>query len=342
MEMEMGKGPTRHRKTIAAFSGLVIIGLASLVGWFAWCARHTSASVEPIAGGMLPPDNVTTVLRPSVTDRMVDKDENRASYPGIVHGHVRRDKGTDAAMDVDVAIQAYQDTLTCRDYLHQINASLAKHASEDPDSPVSTLESTLENLDRASKAMERNRDLCAGETQESLDKKMVALSLGLGLKGYPPAQACFVEAPYAELDNYYRKNATLQEQYLANAPQFMTDLLINGDWATTMQAEYMLGARLEYGETQGKWLDQMPLPDPYLVYRSLRLAYYRYPKDPPDRLERFERSLQEFELKYRFSDEAVAEADAWAHEVYLQKYAELPPLNIDDVSGCSKPATPTP
>lgn len=337
----MEKGATKCRRIIAVFTGLVIVGFASLMGCFAWCAKHPQTLVEPIAAAIRLPNEVavdeTSVLRRSKTDRKVNKVESRPDDAITVRKHVRRD--ADANDATAMAIEAYHDTLTCRDYLHQVKASLAKHVPEDPNAPLSTLESTLENLERVSKEMARNRDLCAGETQESLDQKMVALSLDLGLKGYQAAQACFVEAPYLDLNNYYRKDATLQKQYLATAPRFMTDLLINGDWATTQEAEYMLGPKLDSGESIGKWLDQMPLPDPYLVYRSLRLAYYRYPKDPPDRLERFEKSLHAFELKYQFSNEALEQADAWAHEIYLQKYAQSPPLNTDGVSGCREPAT---
>lgn len=332
-----------RRGLIAVFAGLAVIAFASVVGWFAWRATSPVASVAPAAPAVVTPMSreISPVdksdVQPSKPDDKVGKTESRPKYTITVRNHVRRDVDANDAMAK--AIQAYHDTLTCRDYLHQVNAALAKHVPEGADAPLSTLKSTLENLDRISKEMESNRDLCAGATQEGLNEKLVALSLELGLKGYQPAQACFVEAPYIELDDFYRKNAALQEQYLETAPRFMADLLINGDRAATSLAKYMLGYRLAESGDDAKWLEQMPLPAPYLVYRSLRLDYYRIPQKPADRLERFAKSLHEFEMKYQFSDEAIAQADALAHATYLKKYANLPPLNIDVLSGCREGMT---
>jgi len=329
----MDKRVSKHHGAGKAILGIAFAMVAGVAGFLAFREMHRQTTPAPRSTPIqMPLDPVaasTVSAQSDAADDGAPPSSKQSSRTSTGNQRSPSTENTDAI--ANKAIREYQDTLICRDYLHTLNAAASKSLSYDEGTPPSVLAATLESLKLAQQMLEQNRERCAGVTQEGLDKRLFDLTLALGLKGYQPAQACFVEGPFIEAD-YYRGNEAIRTSYLANAPDFIGNLLLAGDWPTTLFALSMLGNNFGDSLSEDRWWTKMELPDPYLVYRSVRLAYYRY---PPDHRMVMEKKLQYLEEKYRFADKSIQDADAWARQIYSEKFEGLPPLTVGEpVSGC--------
>lgn len=326
---------------------LAILVIAGVIGVVVFCLNaifraDTTVIVDPGLSKLhVPLASPSTVVQASANETRADNRTVRSSSQAaeMNHevstaediswlGHPQNDEATSETLN------EYRDALICRDYLHTIIVAeaMSKKESNDDGTPPAVLALTLEGLERAKAMLEQNRDRCSGVEQKELDRKMFELSLQLGLKGYLPAQACFVEGPFLELSDYLHGNEGGQRLYLNNAPHFMLNLLAIGDYPTILGALHILGPSYGHGGKGPEWLEMLGMPDPYLVYRAVRIIYYRV---MPSNRESTERLLHQLESRYQFSSAKIAEADTWARQVYAERYANVPPLDVTaPQSGC--------
>ncbi len=189
------------------------------------------------------------------------------------------------------------------------------------------VEEIRKQLDEADEALLRNHERCEGVSLEEINKSLFEFSMQAGLHGDLGAQACFVHGVFFS-GGAYRKNDDWTKQYLTYAPRFMESGIDDGYWRTVSAAVQILMD--SFGQLPPA-LNDLPLPDPYKVYRAVRLTYYRSDGEGVDMLQYVMETLAS---RYHISPQQIAEADRRAQQVYRQRFADTPTFNPWNSKDC--------
>lgn len=221
---------------------------------------------------------------------------------------------------------AYHRAARCREYANtKLKVSHMPKPSEVGSPEYS--EEIVRQLDHMDAILQKYSEQCEALSPEDIDKNLFEFSKEAGLDGDPGAQACFVHG-VAFRSGGYGSNGDWKKEYLTHAPRFMEHGINTGYWPTVSAAVQIL---MDSFDQLPPWLSDLPQPDPYRVYRAVRLTYYRSDNKGIATLEYV---LETLASRYHISSRQVAEADRWAQEVYRQRFADTPVLSPWESEDC--------
>lgn len=223
---------------------------------------------------------------------------------------------------------AYHRVLECRVYADAVTRVAALTTVRDPEKmDAEHLANYRAFLDLLRARLRRYGNQCHDVSPEGVTRHLFHRSLRAGLQGNLHAQGCFLWAPFFR-NGSYDAHPAWQATYHDVAPRFVRHGLAAGSWPVV----FMLYHKLHFfGVDSGPpaWWRAWPDPNPYLLYRGMRLAYYR---SNPERASGVARFLEAIRRNQDLTPQQIERADRWARRVYRRRYADaalIDPRAID-------------
>lgn len=276
-------------------------------------ALDATAEAEPLRKPSLLLTPVSSGSAMAVNDRSLADEAIHPPGDSMQSAHAYR---TDE--EKHVALAACHQAVRCRKYVSAQKGITTLLTRSDISNPEMA-ENALEALDRWDAIVQANRQSCEGVSPEEIDQRLFGFSLQAGRDGNLEAQGCFVMGDFFEHGGY-GEHGDWKEDYLAHAPGFMQHGIDAGYWPTVSVAVAILS---DSSGLPPLWQD-LPRPDPYEVYRAVRLAYYRSNSSGALRLQEH---MQVLESRYHLSQDVVTQADRWAQKVYQEQFSGSPPFD---------------
>ena len=223
-------------------------------------------------------------------------------------------------------LDAYHETAACWKYAYDrlkiahMTDAPAVYSTEDADE-------MLRGLDAIDHVLQNGHGSCHGISVDQANTALFDLSLRAGQQGDLGAQACFIHLADSAL-NDRDADSERKAKYLANASHFMDRGVEVAYWPVVWPAAMKLVAS---NRDKPPWSRELPEPDPYRVYRAVRLAYYR---SVPGSTEMLDRVMDDIKREYHLSPQEIAQADRWAQQLYRDHYTRTLPLDPGSVEYC--------
>lgn len=242
-------------------------------------------------------------------------------------GLVSKRVGSNPAVDKDqIAIANYRSAVQCREYVYA-KQKIANIPRASEVSRPDYADALAEQLDEIEAIVQQTKQQCEGRSLGELNKALFEYSLQAGVSGDLGAQSCLVHGEFFSSDAY-ENNDGWKKEYMEYAPQFMEHGIDVGYWPTVYAGiEILMDG---FGQLP-PWLNDLPHPDPYRVYRAAQLTYYRSNGEGADKLRDV---LVRLADRYNITSAQRAEADHWAQVMYQQRFAKSPALDPWNAKFC--------
>ncbi|MEZ5464007.1 MAG: hypothetical protein R3F22_02020 [Lysobacteraceae bacterium] len=235
--------------------------------------------------------------------------------------------------DLAVSIRLFKESAECRHYHAALQGAVARLGDsrllEADWATAADFEQAADELDEMQGILETASALCAGSDADHVDAAFQDYLLLAAQQGHVEAQSCYlVGLHFLGPMDADREQARI-DQYLQQAPVFSSNALAHANWSAVRQLAYRLIAAPPEPTTR---MDQMPLPDPFLTWRAVRLNYYRA---RPEEQAYVSDLLDRIANRYGLSELDRQVADQWAQARFDQRYAGQPPLeDMENTPGC--------
>ena len=235
--------------------------------------------------------------------------------------------------DLAASIQLYKESSECRHYHAALQGAAARLGDsrllEADWATAADFEQAADELDDMQAILETASALCAGSDAVHVDAAFQKYLLLAAQQGHVEAQSCYlVGLHFLDPMDAEREQARIDE-YLREAPVFSSNALARADWPSVQLLAYRLISAPPEPTTR---MDQMPLPDPYLTWRAVRLNYYRA---SPDQQAYVTDLLDRIAARYGLSELDQQVGDQWAQARYDERYAGRPNLlDMENTSAC--------
>lgn len=192
---------------------------------------------------------------------------------------------------------------------------------------------TLEDMDATSSQylsiVRETESRCVGSDREALARVYGDAILRAALLGDPDAQSCFVIGSVSPLKITSPESlAHFEDRYLKHAPAFTESALERGDPRVAANALYRYVASPVFHHSR---LDGMPKADPYLTWRTARLASLRA---LPKQHAHLEKRLKMFEEMDLLQPDEISQGDEWARATYEREFADQPQVDLNSLEPC--------
>lgn len=225
------------------------------------------------------------------------------------------------------ALVVYHGILECREYA-TVKLKAASMPKPSGIHNADTADLMAAQLKKIEKVLESHYDQCEGIGLDEIDDALFDASLEAGIRGDLGAQACFVSSVA------FGGDQDKEQKYLTHTPDFINHGIDIGYWPTLSVAFVLLmnrsGLRVEGSGFPPLW-DELPGPDPYRVYRAMRLAYLRSDSESAAVIAE---NMDMLDRRYHFLPKMIVDADRWAREEYENRFSGTPPLHGVNLDFC--------
>lgn len=262
-------------------------------------------------------------------------DETVMDEGSVLASHAKDLQASADNGDLAAAIQLFEESHECWLY-HKILKEAAPAALADNrvlesgSSDADDFDQEDAELGRLQHIIDTATPLCAGSDASQVEMLFETSLLRAAKQGHIPAQSCFLSGPKIPRSASADHARAIVDEYMQYAPVFAGNVLENGgEWPAVRRVAHRLVASPPMHPSQ---MDEIPLPDPLLAWRAVRLNFYR---TRPEQQQLMIRLLDGIADRYDLSELELQIADQWAQSAFDTNFADQPPLeDVENTYSC--------